>query len=222
MSFSICTSLILKNFAAAADPIRAEAMERYMRNLFPFYGVPSDLRKRLSKDALVLMKNEDQPFLIVRELYNLDQRELQYVAMDGFFKSRKKWSNQVLEELEWMITTKSWWDTVDFIASNCVGHCLKHDPQFARKQSLKWIHSENLWLRRTSLIFQLKYGINTDSELLTELINHTRHEKEFFIKKAIGWALRQYAKYNPTWVVDFVANTPLQALSAKEALKNIR
>jgi len=141
--------------------------------------------------------------------------------MEAFYRCRKNWGENALQQIHWLITTKSWWDTVDYLATNCLGHKLSNNHELAIPTASEWIESENLWVRRSAILFQLKYKEKTDTKLLSYLINRTAHEKDFFIKKAIGWSLRQYARIDPVWVKDLVKNTPLQALSRREALKNI-
>ena len=120
-----------------------------------------------------------------------------------------------------MVTNKSWWDTVDFISSKLIGEYFKIYPDQRAKYVEKWIASKNTWLQRSSVLFQLNYKDNLDTEFLTLVINSLLGSKEFFINKAIGWILRNYSRVNPGWVVDFVNKTELKKLSIKEALRLI-
>jgi len=120
---------------------------------------------------------------------------------------------------EWLIINKSWWDTVDSLASNCVGTYFRFYPEKIEYYNSKWITSDNMWLNRTAIIFQLKYKKDTDFELLKNNIRHHSHQREFFIKKAIGWSLREYSKVNPSAVIKFIDENELQNLSIREASK---
>src|SRR5690606_30371199 len=117
------------------------------------------------------------------------------------------------------IVNQSWWDTVDAIATHCVGQYLQNYPELKEEYNAKWILSDNMWLNRTAIIFQLKYKEQTNFELLKNNIRHFAGEKEFFIKKAIGWALREYSKTNPSAIIKFLDENDLQQLSIREASK---
>jgi 3-methyladenine DNA glycosylase AlkD len=122
--------------------------------------------------------------------------------------------------MEYMLTTKSWWDTVDNI-SHVVGIHFKRYPKAREKYLAKWRSSKNVWLRRTAILYQLDYKVETDFDLLCEIIRENLGETEFFINKAIGWALRQYARIDPKAVKKFVKETTeLHPLSRREALKH--
>jgi 3-methyladenine DNA glycosylase AlkD len=203
-----------------SDPVRAIQMAAYMKDKFEFFGIPAPERKKLSKAFIDEHKLSPSYFSIAKHLFNLPHRELHYIAMELHFKAKKIWSENALQEIEWLICSKSWWDTVDFIASNCAGALLLKEQYNAREIAEKWNNSSDFWLVRTSLLFQLKYGEKTDKVLLRDLILPHHDNKEFFIRKAIGWALRQYAKTNPKWVYDFVNKVHLSPLSRKEALKH--
>ena len=137
-------------------------------------------------------------------------------------KFKNKLDEEDLELIEYMITHNSWWDTVDMIASHLIGAYFKKYPKKKHALILKWSKSEDMWIRRTSIIFQLKYKDETDTELLAQVIENNLGSKEFFINKAIGWALRTYSAIDPEWVEDFVENHPdLANLSKKEALRSI-
>jgi 3-methyladenine DNA glycosylase AlkD len=136
-------------------------------------------------------------------------------------KCKKQWKEQHIEEIEWFITTNSWWDTVDHLASNVAGTYFTKWPENKYDLINHGNQSNNLWLVRTSIIFQLKYKNKVDADLLAQCILPHRNNMEFFIRKAIGWALRSYAEVNPTWVIQFVNDNELQPLSVKEALRKL-
>lgn len=120
-----------------------------------------------------------------------------------------------------MILHKSWWDTVDYIATKLVGEYFKIYPEQRNISVEKWIHSNNIWLQRTSILFQLNFGKEIDTGFLSYIICSFSVSNEFFIAKAIGWILRQYSKINPDWVLNFTSNTRLNKLSIKEATRLI-
>ena len=200
----------------------AKPMEKYMKNLFPYLGVKAPLRKTIYK---AFIKN-NLPTAIaweeeVRYLWSLPEREFQYTAIELCWACRKMWNERTIDFFIELIKDKSWWDSVDAIASILVGHYFTVYPQKIDKYIISWSKDEHLWVRRTSIIFQLKYGVKTDWELLQRCIHNNLNSKEFFINKAIGWALRQYAKTNPSEVKELVLHTNLSNLSKREALKHI-
>ena len=149
----------------------------------------------------------------------MEEREYQLFGMEILDRFRKKLQPGDIEMYQWMITHKPWWDTVDYIATNLVGY---YGTQFPADISLimeRWLNSGHLWLQRSTLIYQLKYKQQTDLDLLSRHIMALKEEKDFFIRKAIGWALREYSKTSPGWVREFVNRVPLAPLSTREALK---
>lgn len=216
MSF---TSTLIAKFQENANLEYAKAMEAYMKNHFAFFGIKSPLRKQLCIEHLQESGVPYEGVEIAKELFFQPQRELHYVAQELLMKCKKQWQEHHIEDIEWFITTNSWWDSVDYLASNVVGEYFKKWPENKIDVVSYWNASDNMWLIRTSIIFQLKYKAEVDTQLLGDCILAHAHSKEFFIKKAIGWSLRQYSKYNPEWVKSFVAQNDLQPLSVKEALR---
>lgn len=200
----------------------AVQMEAYMRNQFSFLGIKAPIRKELSKPFLLKLNRPSIDVLnhVIINLWENPYREFQFCAMELTSKYNKELDPNFFTLFEYMITTKSWWDTVDFIASNLVGHLVKQYPTQGTKQINKWRKSENIWLIRTCILFQLKYKTDTDEQLLFSIIEENHTHPDFFIRKAIGWALRQYAKFNPTQVLKFVNEHALSGLSKREALKH--
>lgn len=211
-------------FEKNANPANAGPMKKYMRDQFEYLGTKSPQFKALQADFI---KQNGLPSItdldvIVRELWDLPQREFQYLATSLIGKMETQLEADFITTLEHLITHKSWWDTVDTIAGHPVGVMFKRYPKVKAKYLKKWRKSDNFWLRRTTLLFQLAYKEETDFELLCELIKENLGSNEFFINKAIGWALRQYAWTNPSAVKKFVkATKELHPLSRREALKNI-
>jgi 3-methyladenine DNA glycosylase AlkD len=210
-------------FASYTDLLNAGKMSKYMLNQFEFFGIPSPLRKQLVSQFIAQngLPGTDQIDETVRIIWQMPQRELHYAIME--IASRKAYLADPgrIVLYEFMITSKSWWDTVDFIAANLVGAWLLKHKEFIVSVTENFVQSGNLWLQRTALLFQLKYKGNTDQVLLFRYINDLSGSKEFFIRKAIGWALREYSKTNPGAVLDFTNNNELSPLSRREALKII-
>jgi len=204
--------------AAAADPERARAMAAYMRDQFAYYGVGTTERRRLTRPLLKAYAEAD-----LRELWARPQRELQYCACEYLDLHRKRLSHpELLPTLEHLLTTKSWWDTVDALASHSVGGLVLRYPELHAAMDA-WSQADNMWLRRTALIYQLSFKEKTDEERLFRNVDRMAHEKEFFIRKAIGWALRQYARVAPDRVREFLAprRDKLSGLSLREATKHL-
>ena len=211
------------DFRQQADRNIAINQEAYLQNQFELYGLPTPLRKEIQKPFLLKenLPNKKELPHIITELWSKPQREFQYFAIDLNRKYLKKIEFQDIELFELMITNKSWWDTVDLIATNFVGAYFKLFPEQIILVTKKWMNSDNMWLQRTCLIFQLKYKEEIDTDLLTDYILQLKDTKEFFINKAIGWILREYTRTNPEWVIDFVNKYELSNLSKREALKLI-
>jgi len=214
---------ITSKFHAAANEANALKMKQYMRNQFDFLGIKSPQRREIQHD---FFKNYGVPGVkdiweIAGELWRFPEREFQYVAMELLFKKVKKMDPGHIDGFEELITNKSWWDTVDYLAASHVGLHLKLYPQLIPSVTSAWMNSENMWLQRTCLLFQLKYKEDTDLDLLYGFIENLKDSNEFFIRKAIGWALREYSKTDPEEVKEFVARTKMKPLSQTEALKVI-
>jgi 3-methyladenine DNA glycosylase AlkD len=205
----------------------AKRMSEYMRGQFQYFGIRAPQMKEVLKQFIKengYPKREDIK-KIIHQLYNQEQRELQIVALAVMDYKLKKFPEfDDIELMEYMIVTKPWWDTVDHIASNQVGHYFKKFPEQVPLYIEKWVSSSNIWLKRTAILFQLKYKQGTDFELLQSIIIRCQGSNEFFINKAIGWALREYSKINKDAVVSFATayEKQLSNLSIREGLKWLR
>ena len=210
-------------FERHANPKLAAGQKAYMKNHFEFYGISAPKRKEIQKPFLQKQHLPPKRDLekLVRKLWSLPQRENQMFAQELVQRYSKQFEKKDMEIMEYMVTHKSWWDTVDFIASNLMGPYFVLYPGLRKKYVRQWLSSKNMWLQRSALLFQLKYKNQLDKELLGFAVNQLLGSKEFFINKAIGWILRQYSKSNPDWVRTFVRNTQLHNLSKKEALRLI-
>ncbi|MCD4729326.1 MAG: DNA alkylation repair protein [Bacteroidales bacterium] len=212
---------ISESFADNANEKIAFQMKKYMKGQFDYFGIKSPERKVLKKEFLDLygLPEPDQLEDIVRECWQLPQREYQYFIMEILHRLAKKAKGKRIDLYEFLVKNKSWWDTVDFIASNLAGVHFQLYPELIKPHTEKWMDSGNMWLQRTAILFQLKYKKDTDLVLLTEYIQRLQGSKEFFINKAIGWVLREYSKTDPDWVIHFVQHNELAKLSKREALK---
>jgi len=207
------------------NPIRIPQMEAYMRNQFPFYGVMStprkELLKALNKEHLEVLDSNKKRALI-QLLWEEEHRECQLVALDWLMQWKpKEFAASDIDLFEWLITTKSWWDTVDGIAPNVVGKYARIFPEQMKETLHRWESHDSFWIRRACLIFQLRYRQETDLDLLQYFINKFKPDREFFIQKAIGWSLREVSKWNPTWVARVVEEEQLTGLAKREASKYI-
>jgi 3-methyladenine DNA glycosylase AlkD len=205
------------------DLEKAALMKAYMKDNFEFLGIQTPERRKVCKHYMKqhAVENEKELETIVKELWALPEREFQYFAIELMAFNKKLWVLSTIEVFEFCIIQKSWWDTVDFIATECLGRYFKIFPEQIEVVTKPWNLSLNIWLQRSSLLFQKSYKKDTDTLLLSEYIVHLAPSKEFFIQKAIGWVLREYAKTNAAWVKDFVEQNKLAPLSKREALKHI-
>lgn len=213
-------SNLLKEFASKE---RSEKMAAYLKHKFPFFGVPSPERKiiftEVWRDYKVDIKQNFKPY--IQELWQCPEREYHYFAMDILKKMQKQLTIKDIGWLEELIVTNAWWDSVDFIAPNTIGHIASKHQVEMKPILERWIHNENIWLIRTALIFQLKYKSDLDQDMLCRFVLVNKDSKAFFINKASGWALRQHAKLFPDEVIKFVNDHPeLSNLTKREALKH--
>ncbi|HEX4839435.1 MAG TPA: DNA alkylation repair protein [Rhabdochlamydiaceae bacterium] len=213
-----------KLFKDAANPELASRQSAYMRNLFPFLGITKPQRELLEKGIFKTTNIQDLASLekLLLKLWKQDHREFHYTALCLAQRHRKLLTPKILPTLEKMIRTNSWWDTVDTLAPNLVGHLVKTHPELAKLMD-QWIEDPYLWIRRAALLHQLRWKEMTDEEILFKYCQKTMHEKEFFIRKAIGWVLREYSKTNPRSVKKFIAKhqSSLSPLSIREGSKYI-
>jgi 3-methyladenine DNA glycosylase AlkD len=200
----------------------AIAIKAYLRNQFEAYGITTPTRRKLCKEHMIKSLPDYKNVRdIVKFCWKKPERDWQYFAVELLAKFKKEWDERIVILMEWMIVHKSWWDTVDHIASELTGPYFLAFPKKIISITNSWNRSDNIWLQRSSLMFQKKYRSKTNKELLTKYILHLKSSKEFFVQKAIGWALREYSKTNPAWVKQFVAAHDLPSLSQREALKRL-
>ena len=211
-------------FTEYSDPLKAASASKYLHDQFPFYGLTTPIRRAVCKaffkeNPVITAEELEQ---IVKEAFNCPQRELHYFGIELLGYHRLLWNKKTYLLLEWMITHKSWWDSVDSLNSFVLSKYFLQFPELKEKITRKWNRSTNIWLQRSSILFQLLYKEKTDLKLLEAYILNRIKEKEFFIQKAIGWALRQYAYTDRKWVNEFIKKHPeISPLSKREALKHI-
>lgn len=209
---------------AVAVPDKAPVMAAYMKDQFVFLGVRAPDRRAAQKPLLQTMAKASAEELIgfAHRCWAEPEREFQYVAMDVVRKHQPILEPDHLDDLAELITTKSWWDTVDSLATHSVGPLVARHRELSRTMD-QWINDDNLWLARTAILHQLFYKEQTDAERLFGYAQTRASDSEFFIRKALGWALRQYARVDPDAVQEFVAihADELSGLTKREALKHL-
>ncbi len=219
---------IRKELKEVGDAKKALAMQAYMKSQMPYHGVPApkmtELVKTLFKE--VEFSSFSQWEKTIQDIWRGAKfREERYAALRlcGHKNSKEFQTPEAMNLYEEMIVTGAWWDFVDEIASHKVGGILRNYPKEIKKQMLEWSEDENMWKRRTSILCQLGFKKETDLKFLYRCIEPSLDSKEFFLRKAIGWALRQYAWTDPKEIKRYVKShqTQLSSLSQREALKNI-
>ncbi len=211
-------------FDSNRNAYQAARMAAYMKNLFPYYGLQKPVRAELQKSFIADTKNYkiEEVHLITRQLWALPEREMQYLAMDMLYANKRKWNEDTLDLFEELITTKSWWDTVDLLASKMLGAYIKKDYENYRERVNGYMRSKDMWLNRTAIIHQLTYRSDIKLDILEAAILNVIQQKEFFLQKAIGWSLRQHAKTDPDYVQAFVStHNNMSNLAKREALKHL-
>ncbi|MFC9909584.1 DNA alkylation repair protein [Streptomyces sp. NPDC059862] len=211
-------------YAAAADPERAGPMRAYMKDVAPFIGLTTPVRRALSRTVVAGTARPDEAdcTAVALRCWQLPEREYHYFAVDYLRRHVGRCSSAFLPVARQLVTTVSWWDTVDLIAAHVVGALVAADPGLKRDMDA-WIVDDDLWVARTALLHQLRYKDRTDTErLFTYCLRQSGHP-DFFVRKAIGWCLREYAKTDPEAVRAFLARERgrFAPLSVREALKNI-
>lgn len=213
---------IKKVFEASQDKENAIAMSKYMKNMFEFYGIPTPKRKKVYKDFLnVEKKTKKIDWIFLNQCYEDDHREFQYLVSDYLLTMKQNVTFEDISKIKNFIIQKSWWDTIDFLCK-VIGDVELRDSR-VKELMLKWSNDENIWIKRSALEHQLNLKDKTDCELLEKIIVNCFGTNEFFINKAIGWALREYSKINPEWVKNFINKYKdnMNNLSIKEASKYI-
>jgi 3-methyladenine DNA glycosylase AlkD len=210
-------------FEAEADAEWAVGAAAYMRNQFPFLGVRTPARRRLAKTALAGLPTPDEPRLaaLARALWRQPQREFQYAGCDLLAKHVRSTGPGFIEVVHELVVTKAWWDTVDALAAHTAGPLVRNHPGLTAVMD-DWIRSDDIWVARTAILHQLTYRDDTDGDRLFAYCRLRAGDPEFFIRKAIGWALRTYAAHEPDRVAEFLRDTDsLSPLSIREATRGV-
>lgn len=211
--------------ALARNPAKAAPMQAYMKTEQPFYGIQAKQRKAIFKECITAhsidtMEDYDE---VVRTLWDGEHREDMYQALEVAeqFKSFRTVESWHLHED--LIHSASHWDTLDWVAGKLASQLVLLDRERFDKRLIAWRQDDKLWVRRASLLAHLHHGEQTNRDLLGETIRLLMPEKEFFIRKAIGWVLRDFANTDPLWVIQFARQyeADLSGLSRREALRNL-
>lgn len=211
------------DFQFVGDAHNAQAMSAYMRDQFTFVGLKSPERKLQEKPLLQQAKTWDQAQLleVFADLYGRPEREYQYAALDLARKYATRFDFDGIQTLASYITVKPWWDTVDNLRP-IFWLYLQHHYEDMPKVWALFYGQDDFWLRRVAITLQLSAKSETDVHLLTQAIDYDLQTDEFFIQKAIGWALRQYARTDANWVKAFIhAHSELSKLAVREATKHL-
>ncbi len=210
------------------DPARAPEMQAYMKSEMPYLGVSAPLRRRCVRSSCrgSPISSQKQFKATILDLWrNAKFREERYAAVDVLVdkKNADFLDLALLPTVEEMIVSGAWWDYVDPLASHAIGRLLSAHPGRMRRKLLSWSKGKNIWKRRTAILSQLSFGTETDDEFLLACIEPSLQEKEFFLQKAIGWALRQRAWSKPAVTRRLVRKlgAQLSPLARREALKNL-
>lgn len=214
--------IITDAFVAAGDPIRAAQQRAYMKHKFEYCGLGAPQWMARAKEfyATYGMYTGKQLETFVKLSFDQEYREIQYVAIEMMQRMMPYQNKSWIRVLEKTITTQSWWDSVDWLA-RLVGMHFKRYPELQHTYANKWIATDNIWLQRVAIIHQLFYRETTDEQLLFDMITRVADSKEFFLRKACGWALRQHAKVYPGHVISFLKKHTLSGLTVREAMKQL-
>jgi 3-methyladenine DNA glycosylase AlkD len=224
MICGVLLSRLQEAFETARDPARAAGQAAYMREQFEFLGIATPVQRALAHGVVAGLPPPDEAELraVALGCWELDAREYQYFACDFLRTHLQVPGPSFLPTLRTLITTKSWWDTVDPLATRTVGGLVERHPSLVADMDA-WSADDNLWLVRTAILHQLHYGHETDTGRLFGYCTAQAGHRDFFVRKAIGWALRQYARTDPGAVRRYVDThrDSLSPLSIREATKHL-
>lgn len=207
-------------FLEHSNPKRQAKMEAYVHGKFKYLGVTAPERKALLSSVFRGLKwHREELILFANYCWESEYRELKYAGLDMLSKHHKKLELGDIPVLEKFVLGDSWWDTVDGLAVHAIGKTLVKDFEIRKEWVQKWAASDNIWLKRTAILHQLKLKDRIDIPLLEETIDKANGTKEFFLNKAIGWILREYSRTAPEYVIEYCQTHELSNLSRKEALR---
>ena len=204
------------------NELLAESMSKYMQDKFRFLGVRGATRTEIYKKYFPdARKTKTIDWDFVENCWNKEEREFQYVVVYYLKAMQKFLKREDILRLKYLIVTKSWWDTVDLLAK-VVGSLIIRIEGYDQIM-LEWSKDSNIWLRRVAILYQLSLKDKVDKQVLDKILVNNLGDSEFFINKAVGWALRDYSKYNPEWVREFIKKNKenMANLSIREASKYI-
>ena len=213
---------LITDFEENRNELLAESMSKYMQDKFRFLGVRGATRTEIYKKYFPdARKTKTIDWDFVENCWNKEEREFQYVVVYYLKAMQKFLKREDISKLKYLIVTKSWWDTVDLLAK-VIGSLVIRIEGYD-KIMLEWSKDSNIWLRRVAILYQLSLKDKVDKQVLDRILENNLGDNEFFINKAVGWALRDYSKYNPEWVREFIKKNKdnMANLSIREASKYI-
>ena len=213
---------LITDFEENRNELLAESMSKYMQDKFRFLGVRGTTRTEIYKKYFPdARKTKIIDWDFVESCWNKEEREFQYVVVYYLKAMQKFLKREDISKLKYLIVTKSWWDTVDLLAK-VVGSLIIRIEGYDQIM-LEWSKDSNIWLRRVAILYQLSLKDKVDKQVLDKILVNNLGDSEFFINKAVGWALRDYSKYNPEWVREFIKKNKenMANLSIREASKYI-
>ena len=209
-----------------ADPARAVPMRAYLLDQFAFLGVPAPTRRSAVKDLMAQpAQSAEEVLAIAEDLWQLPEREFRYTAIDFLKRHARLLGPPHLPAIKQLLMTDAWWETVDGLAP-VAGAIVRANPRLmcdASSDMDHWVEDSSMWVRRAAMLHQLGWRLDTDQRRLAAYSRLLADDADFFIRKAIGWALRDYARWNPTFVENFVADyrARLSSLTIREACRKL-
>ena len=213
---------LISDFEENRNELLAESMEKYMQDKFRFLGVRGASRTEIYKKYFPeARKSKSIDWDFIENCWNKEEREFQYVVVYYLKAMQRFLKREDISRLKYLIVTKSWWDTVDLLAK-VVGSLVIRIEGFEQIM-LEWSKDSNIWLKRVAILYQLSLKEKVNEIILDKILVNNLGDNEFFINKAIGWALRDYSKFNPEWVREFIEKNKngMANLSLREASKYI-
>lgn len=209
-----------QNLIENSNPDLAKQMEKYLRNKFKFYGLKSPERRKSYHDLIKAeKKNKKIDWKLLDQAWSDSHREAQYFACDYLISLEKYLTFEDIDHIFYYVKSKQWWDTIDSLIKP-IGKIGLRDER-VNELMLAWSKDNDFWVRRVAIEHQLLRKDKMNIELLEKILENNLNSSEFFINKAIGWALRDYSKTNPEWVREFIENhvSDMAPLSIKEGSK---
>ena len=213
---------LITDFEENRNELLAESMSKYMQDKFRFLGIRGATRTEIYKKYFPdARKTKIIDWDFVESCWNKEEREFQYVVVYYLKAMQKFLKREDISKLKYLIVTKSWWDTVDLLAK-VIGSLVIRIEGYDQIM-LEWSKDSNIWLKRVAILYQLSLKDKVDKQVLDRILENNLGDNEFFINKAVGWALRDYSKYNPEWVREFIKKNKdnMANLSIREASKYI-